>query len=362
MFKKYWRVTALSAAVLFTAQPSLSATCDAILAHGITNITIKKSARASIATKYHNHCHKKFSSMNAETLADISVEVLGYGGGEANFNTTKTSSDLLQWCKTNKELAESSADLYEESRSLYGEAVRAWNDCKALNKDGLKVDVKITPNNQAVAVGLRYTNPGKVSYMGYEVRGFVCSEVIAGGGIASAKTPVAISTGAINLSCTRNDPLTVSLAGGDYKVQDWGQVNMFTTAGPVQVYFTELTEPTAPTAEVLRLNSEITDLKMSIKNLTQVTEMADQALNERIKGLSVEIVHRKRYHTEKQHILPVKADKTVCTVGGLQGRLGNSGDNAYFRTSKSGHWVLDLHTDPDPNLSLRVEVICFKIK
>lgn len=256
----------IAIASLFSTQAD-ALSCNALLKHGLTNVKIKNSSAGSVATKYFTHCHKDFSSLDDQSLGSVSVEILGYGGGDGAFQRSKTTEELTQWCKVNQEFAQENKELYEESREIYGQAVEAWNSCNKLASQGVVVDVEILPNNQVIDIGLRNNGPSPVEYLGVTADGFTCEEHTPTGAQATPEAPVQITGSAINISCRRAAPIAVSRATGDYEVMKWGRVTVHSAAAPFQFFFAQEETPTLPTAEALRLKSEVSALQSTLASM-----------------------------------------------------------------------------------------------
>ncbi|MEO0343659.1 MAG: hypothetical protein AAF198_09495 [Pseudomonadota bacterium] len=254
--------------LLSITSPVLSQNCDSLLSHGITNVRIAKSSAGAIATKFFNHCHKDFSAETNETLASISVEVLGYGSGDGSFSRSQSQRDLTEWCKTNKSFAESNSELYEESRTIYGQAVTAWDNCNKLAARGVKVDVRILPNNKVIDIGLRREGAGgNVEYLGTSVDNFTCTERTPTGNTATEQSPILITGDTINISCVRAAEALVTRGTGDYQVLEWGRVTVHTAEGPFQFYFEQEETPTLPTAAAAKLKSELSQTNAELEAL-----------------------------------------------------------------------------------------------
>ena len=128
---------------------SLQATehCNALLEHGITNITKQKSAKHTIAYKWHNNCGTDFTSANDTKVKEAGVGIFGYGSVNSNSDISSLKKRVQTWCNQNKNFAESRNDLYEEARTISEPALSAWNQCIANTKNGVTIDTSIQGEN-----------------------------------------------------------------------------------------------------------------------------------------------------------------------------------------------------------------------
>src|SRR5262245_1051824 len=95
-----------------------SASCDAILVHGLRNISISRNAEASIATNYFNHCQKNFESLSDQQLAKAEVEILGSGSGSGEYSRNRREERLQQWCTLNAATAAQNRNSVQESQTF----------------------------------------------------------------------------------------------------------------------------------------------------------------------------------------------------------------------------------------------------
>lgn len=266
--KKY----TLSLLFSFSAiQNSFALNCDAILQHGLRNITITSSSEATVATKYFNHCHKDFSSLSESTIGSLEVEIFGYVGGDGNLSLSKRSDRLNDWCKTNSTSAKANHSAYEESQIIYGQAVTAWESCNKLDADGLKTNFFITPDSKNVDIGIRFVPSGtdSTTIELYNVisKGFDCT--VTGPGGSNIELPTNIGNKVIAISCERKKPNIVKRESGEYEFLESGLITIQTANNPFQLFFPSEEKPTISTANAERILNRIIDLENSNSTLIQ---------------------------------------------------------------------------------------------
>jgi hypothetical protein len=266
--------------------------CNALLSQGIKNIEITKSADASLATKYFNNCGKDYHSMDQNELIQATVEVYGYGSGGGTFDREAAERNLQQWCTTNKEAAESHRDLYQESQTIYSDALTAWSNCNALAARQVTFETAVNGDNTIVDLSLYYTGPGSsgVEFYDAEGDGFTCDtryptkaanaqdQINTGRPylLNTSKTgPIEIDRQAIEIKCKRAPPQTETQDGEQVVVQSEGTISVRTASGkPIQLYFPATFNPPLP---VQAANA----LKKSIDSLTaQFTQTSGQLQQE----------------------------------------------------------------------------------
>ena len=252
--------------VMFFSTVSYALGCDNILSHGIRNIQIEKSAAGAIATKYFNHCKKDFSAASDDVMGSIEVEVLGYGSGGADFTRQQREERLIDWCKTNKEYAESNQEKYAESQILYGEAVSAWENCKALAADGLRVEPAISADSRQVDISIVYDGPAPsgVKFYGVKSTGFECGITLPTAETFDPAEQFAVKNEAVSISCSRDEPEEKTIDGQLYRILKRGVVVVETAQAPQQLYFPEEYQPSLPDQRASIIEQQISELKSKI--------------------------------------------------------------------------------------------------
>lgn len=127
-----------------TAWSEEFAHCNALLQHGITDITRHKSAKHTLSYKWHSNCGLDFSSAIDSSIKHATGSVFGFGSTTAGANSNHQRVKLKEWCVNNKDFAVDNKDLYEEARTISDGALQAWNQCQDIAKKD--VFIKATPS------------------------------------------------------------------------------------------------------------------------------------------------------------------------------------------------------------------------
>ena len=251
---------------MFFSTASYALGCDGILSHGLRNIQIEKSAAGAIATKYFNHCLKDFSSTSDDVMGSIEVEVFGYGSGGGQFSRQQREEKLVDWCKTNKEYAESNQEKYAESQIIYGEAVAAWENCKTLASDGLRVEPTISADSRQVDISVVYNGraPSGVKLYGVKSTGFECGITLPTAEPFDRNKQFAVKNEAVSISCTRDVPEEKIIQDQLYRILKRGVIVVETAQSPQQLYFPEEYRPSLPDQRATVIQQQLTDLESKI--------------------------------------------------------------------------------------------------
>jgi hypothetical protein len=272
-------------AVLFYADTSRAQSCDKIVEQGFYNIMISKSAKASISTKYFNNCGIIRDDMSDDTLGKAELEIFGVGGGSGSLSKSQRVQKLNSWCTENRETAESNKNLYEETRTLYSDAINAWDHCNYLSRLGVVMDPRITPDKSTVDIRLHYNGPSHVGPVFYraQARGFNCDTWVpsADGKPVryDGKDFVAMSNEAIYVSCRRDEPRKVTVDSQSYYYVPVGIIEVLTAADNVQLFFGEEWRPPAPAQKVIELENSLADIRGRLANKAEM-EFVRKAISE----------------------------------------------------------------------------------
>lgn len=250
-------LNALTFAILTEAQAG-GQNCDAIIQHGLRNVSVKAGSEARTATTYFNHCHKDFSDLSDSMLASVEVEIFG-SGGEASYSRDRREQRLTEWCKQSASSATSHRSVYEESRQFYDAAVSAWSRCNELKSKDVLVDF-ISANGQIVQINLRYSGPTRsgIRLVGVDASGFVCeTRVPAENGyrlLANSTNDSGvfdspeIGREAIGVRCQRNIAQRRQMGEESFDYLPAGVISIDTASLPFQFSFVEEWTPDLPRA------------------------------------------------------------------------------------------------------------------
>ncbi len=250
-------------AVDLVPSTSFAQDCNALIAHGLRNIEVKHSSSAALATKYYRNCGLNFSSASDSVLANLEVEVFGYGSGSAGFSRAQREERLEQWCTTNKELAQSAQNEYVKSMSIMAEAVAAWSHCTELASRGVQTRPIISADQRTVSLSLSYTGPTNgVEFFGVAAENFDCDTKVPGMTVAQVRAAfeagnaVLIKPAAISVECHRGVG-SKAVGGQSYTWLDRGTISVRTASDPYQLFFPEETVPPMPEQVSQRIESDL---------------------------------------------------------------------------------------------------------
>lgn len=256
--------------------------CNALLLHGLRNISVTKSADASLVTQWNSYCGTKYEGLSSSIQAAVDVDIIGIGGGSGSLSTQEKNERLQNWCNQNASLAKASQSLYQDSRPIFQGAVDAWSRCNELaTKRSLNQNYTISDDQRNVSISLQ-ADAGSlgVPYLGTNAEGFQCTQVLwderTGSRPIQSGTPTIIKGFAIKITCRRSEANLgngrVRLPRGNITVQT-GQLQ------DISLFFPEEVQP--PFEETARLDilGKIGSLCMGCIQASPLSEEQFQALN-----------------------------------------------------------------------------------
>ncbi len=104
--------------------------CNALLSHGINNVSRIKSANHAASYNYHKYCRKDISQMSDSSVRQAQVSIFGFGSGGGASSSQITRTELESWCERNEAKYVNSNDLFYEARTVNESALAAWNSCQ----------------------------------------------------------------------------------------------------------------------------------------------------------------------------------------------------------------------------------------
>ena len=183
--------------------------CNSLLEHGITDVTVHRSAKHAIAFKWHSYCGMDFERASDAVVRQASVSIFGIASGGAGDNTSRQRQSLKQWCDQNSEFAEQRADLFEEARVVGAPALYAWNQCQEIARKS--VTIRFLPQGEYsrfVHFEIDSTLDAELRFYGVHARGYSCSVELAGrdGQAVDIESRPAIGSANIQIDCERDEP------------------------------------------------------------------------------------------------------------------------------------------------------------
>lgn len=256
-----------------------AASCDAILTHGLRNITVSQGSEALVSAQYFNHCQKNFDQMSDNVMAQAAVEVFGYGSGSGSFNRAQTREKLEQWCTDNRSIAMQNRSSFQMSQTFYQGAVSAWESCVRLDSKDITINPIISPDGRTVDIGIVYRGPTSsgVKLTGLATEGFECSVTTPDG--KPIAYPIEIGPQASQVRCVRSTPTQHELNGAMYNVLPRGTIGVQTASDPFQLFFAEEWNPPAPIDEVKRLETALRQAELPVGTIVTSLLTPDQFFN-----------------------------------------------------------------------------------
>ncbi|QPS09556.1 hypothetical protein I6G66_05910 [Delftia acidovorans] len=231
-----------------------SQSCDAIIQHGLRNITTSHSSDKSTSLRYFNHCQKNLDTLDINRVADAEVEIFGQGRGGAGYSEQQRRSSLQEWCTINKETAFRHQNSEQSAQSIYQGAVDAWSKCNSLlaNKE-VRITPNITPDSNIVDIGIVYNGNTRSGIIlnGIITDGFSCE--ITKPDNKQVNFPEEVSNLTFNAHCKRAASRKETVDGQTYIRKASGTITVQTSAAPVQIFFPEEFDPILPLSHSQRI-------------------------------------------------------------------------------------------------------------
>ncbi len=234
---------ALSAPSLLSAQDFSH--CNALVQHGMNNITTYQSAEHAIAYKYHQNCGSNFNAMSDARVRTAAVSVFGYGSGEASGNSSQMRESLKTWCTKNQTFAESREQLFQEASVLNSSALSAWNQCQEIAKKAVNITFSAQgPHSKWVHFEIDSTLDANLVFLGIEQDGFSCTTrmIDQAGNIQSNPINQRIGNSNVQIDCTRNSPSKTEVDGVGKIVYEAGYIAINTSGPALPVSFEQVVD------------------------------------------------------------------------------------------------------------------------
>ncbi|KZK78478.1 hypothetical protein PsW64_04117 [Pseudovibrio sp. W64] len=190
--------------------------CNALLQHGINNITRYQSAEHAIAYKYHQNCGSDFDSMSDSRVRAAAVSVFGYGSGQASGNSSQMRTALRKWCDTNQDFAASRTQLFQEASTLNSSALTAWNQCQDIAKKAVNISFQaLGDHSNYVHIEVDSTLDANLVFFGVDTDGYTCETKLVdpAGNVTTNAVNQRIGNSNIQIDCQRDAPVTTEENG-----------------------------------------------------------------------------------------------------------------------------------------------------
>jgi hypothetical protein len=232
---------------------ALAQNCDAIIQHGLNNVSTSYSNETTISLKYFNHCQKNLDTLDSSKMVDMEIEVFGIGRGSGGYKEEERRTALKEWCTTNRDTAMRNQTNINKAQEIYQGAVDAWSKCNALKTSDVKITPVISPDNQTVDIGIVYTGATRSGILlnGVLPDGFTCVSTRPDN--KQIKLPEEIRQLTFNVACRRSSPQKEQSGGETYMRTPRGTITVQTSSNPFQLYFAEEYSPPLPASQAKKI-------------------------------------------------------------------------------------------------------------
>jgi len=223
--------------------------CDALLQHGLSDISTSFGAGHSLVTNYQRHCGTIDRSTSNRTVARAGFEIFGYLGGDGDADVQRTRRRIETWCNTNRDFAQANSMFFEETRHINTAAVQAYGVCQELNRRDIEISVQRSDEvARNVAITIDSRSPGVYRFLGIVNRGYSCQYFLEGEDDRDHKNldtttriDIPIRNDNIHIICSREDPENEDLSAGVARLTyQHGSITVITSAQTLQLEFPEV--------------------------------------------------------------------------------------------------------------------------
>jgi len=273
---------AITGAALLICVPAFGAglECNALLDHGLRNISVSQGAEAAVQFKFEKNCRKDFQKMSDSQLAEAEAEIFGTGSGSASYGRQKQEERLSDWCKQNEQYSHYSSSTYQKSETIYKDAILAWSNCTKLEGKDVRADIQILNQSKRVEITLSAFTGTKTGILlkGISADGFSCAA--NGPSLKSEKgtqqysdddfknSDIEIKNLAISIECVRNRARTEVSKGQTYSVLNSGSIVVRTSTFPVTVDFVEEWAPPLPDSRAAAIENSLASFRGAVVGFT----------------------------------------------------------------------------------------------
>lgn len=145
---------------------ALGQSCDALLTHGLYNVSIATSERSYKAAEYGKICSSDYESSGEATQKQIQggLSYAGFGASAASGKSESSWAEAQkEYCETNENNVEEDEGMRAESRQIYDRGIQAWERCVELSSRNVLIDFVVSEssaNATTVTYGISYTGAG----------------------------------------------------------------------------------------------------------------------------------------------------------------------------------------------------------
>lgn len=184
--------------------------CDALLEHGINNITKTFSAEHAVAYKWHSNCGIDYLSESDRRTKRANLEIYGQGSGRSRDSSQSMRESLNEWCDINEDFAKDKAVLVTEVQSLSTQALQSYEKCQEMSQKD--IEISVTPmqqNAEFVKIEIDSNHDGDLKYLGLQTQNYTCTEsmvLYTDGQSVDVNSQPSIRNANIHIDCIRDKP------------------------------------------------------------------------------------------------------------------------------------------------------------
>lgn len=227
--------------------------CDALLQHGLSDITTTYGAGHSIVTNYQRHCGSIDESTSNRTVAQAGFEIFGFADGDADADVEQTRRKIQKWCDINSDFAQSNSNFFDEARHINTAAVQAYKSCQQFNRRDIAISVQRDNEfAQKVTITIDSTSDGKFTFLGTDLTGYTCEYFVTTEQEAdrvpksldsTTRVNIPLENDNIHISCARAEPRDEDISEGIKKLTyEYGSITVITSGPALQLDFPEVVE------------------------------------------------------------------------------------------------------------------------
>lgn len=198
-----------------SAIAQLSNSCDALLQHGINNITRYRSAEHAVAYKWDKHCRYDLNASSDSVVSSADAEIFGVLGASGSLNVEQKRQRVINFCKENQTFAEANAALAQEAQLLSVPAINAWEQCIRMARKDVRITMTANGTyDQFVHFEVDSSHDGDLRFLGLVTTEYVCSVAMVrdGTNVDAASQPF-IRNSNIQIDCNRSAPQEAEVSG-----------------------------------------------------------------------------------------------------------------------------------------------------
>lgn len=269
----------LASCILFNSNAFAQMSCEMVYATSIRNVDIDIRSLAEQNDVYSTHCESNGSIRESSKSLDLTVPIkkvkLGFSGSQSD-----AQHEMQEFCKAYQQNYNKSEAVYKASSIVVSDALRSYNQCKALEINKVQIS-HVATESRSVAISVNF-NPAvtKLELYGvnYDTEVATCrsdisketeGKIDASIGSIRAKEPFSVA-------CDRTGSLTTD---GSKKYSRF-EIIVNTSAGayafamPVEEVLgydlasQNKTAIEAASAKIIELNNEKLSLQAKIDNIT----------------------------------------------------------------------------------------------